>query len=83
MGQVIDIIMGRPDHDALMLYLADHIGEIQHMAMTLQSQGFAFGDIVVPWRFGHLLSAGDVKVLGHDVIIGNVDRIGLVALPVN
>lgn len=79
----LDLIHGRPDHDALMQFLANNVGEVQRLAGEIQKAGMSFGDVVVPIRFGHLLSAGDVKLLGHPVVIGNVERIGLVTLPVD
>jgi hypothetical protein len=81
MGDLIDILKGRPDHDALMAWLASEIAEVQILAMRMQENRIPFGDIVVPMKYEHLLKGHDIKVLGRDVIAGNVDRVGLVALP--
>lgn len=80
---VIDILKGRPDEDALMLHLADQITEVQVLAMALQDNGIGFGDIVVPMKFAHLLKDHEVKVLDRVVIAGNVERVGLVAQPLD
>jgi hypothetical protein len=83
MGDIIDIIKGRPDGDALMTWLANEIAEIQILAMALQDNGIGFGDVVVPMKFEHLVKGGEVKVLGRPVIAGHVSRVGLVAMPID